>query len=82
MMGRGAKWSCLFEKVMVPERALRDARIVVLCTTLTKAAAIVNEAAQVCVVKNMGVVAQERRRIPQSVDIENCNGPKQRTQRQ
>jgi hypothetical protein len=57
--------------VVVLRRASGEALVAVLCTTLTKASAIVNEAAQVCVVKNMGVVAQERRRIPQSVDIEN-----------
>jgi hypothetical protein len=43
-MGRGAKWSCLLEKIVtVAERALRDARIVVLFTTLTKAVLAVNE---------------------------------------
>ena len=47
-MGRGAKWSCLLEKMMGPERALRDARIVVLFTTLTKAALAVNEPTEWC----------------------------------
>jgi hypothetical protein len=50
---------------------LREALVAVLSTTLTKASAIVNEAAEACVLKNMGVVTQERKRIPQSVDIEN-----------
>jgi hypothetical protein len=42
----------------------------VLCTTLTKASAIVNEAAQVCVLKNMGVLAQVRMKNWQWFDIE------------
>jgi hypothetical protein len=50
---------------------LREALVALLCTTLTKAPAIVNEAADVCVVKNMGVVvAREQMRNRQSTDNE------------
>jgi hypothetical protein len=71
MMGRGAKWSCLLKEVVLPGRALREALVALLCTTLTKAPAIVNEAADVCVVKNMGVVvAREQMRNRQSTDNE------------
>jgi hypothetical protein len=82
MMGRGAKWSCLLREMVQPERASREPLVAALRMTLTKAPAIVNEAAEACVLKNMSVVAQQRKRIPQSVGIENCNGPKERTQRQ
>jgi hypothetical protein len=52
-------------------RASREPLVAALCMTLTKAPAIVNEAAAACVLKNMSVAAQPRKRIPQSVDIEN-----------
>jgi hypothetical protein len=55
--------------VVLLGRALREALVALLCTTLTKAPAIVNEAADVCVVKNMGVVAREQMRNRQSTDI-------------
>jgi hypothetical protein len=56
MMGRGAKWSCLLGEMVQLGQASREPLVAALCMTLTKAPAIVNEAAEACVQINMSVL--------------------------